>query len=90
MQDKKPERNVIGKAGSLPIYDNYGEGVTVRKLREEKLGGGHSVWDYEITIPNRPGIGGSTTKIRGENTVITYAAERARLIRKKKDRGRWK
>ena len=74
------ERKVIGMAGTQPIYDNYGEGVTVAKIGKD---------EYEISIPQRPRFGGVRKEIKYNNTVIEYAEASAQTIRNKKSKGRW-
>lgn len=85
--NKSEEREIIGMAGSFPVYSNYGEGVTVKKIKDED---GRDA--YEITVPMRPkifGPGKTKKTIKYINTVGEYAQARACLIRKKKDAGRW-
>lgn len=80
-------RKIIGKDGTYPIYNDYGEGVIVKKIQDEKRRVA-----YEICIPKRPkifGVGKTRCEIRYANTVREYAQASANLIRDKKAAGRW-
>jgi len=81
------KRKIIGKSGTFPIYNNYGD-VKVKKIKDHK-----NRIAYEITIPRRPkifGKGKTRTEIKYMNTVIEYAEAAAYLIKKKKEKGQWK
>jgi len=81
------EREIIAMAGSFPVYSDYGEGVTVKAVKDET---GRDA--FEITVPKRPkifGEGKTSKEIKYINTVGEYAQARADLIRGKKAQGRW-
>lgn len=88
MENKKNSlKEIIAMTGSFPVYSDYGEGVTVQKIKDEN---GREA--FEVTIPLRPkifGEGKTKTEIRYINTVDEYAQARADLIHRKKERGRW-
>jgi len=84
---KTQEKKIIAMAGTYPVYDNYGEGVTVKKIQDED---GREA--FEITIPSCPrifGEGQTHTEVKYINTVIEYATACAKIIAKKKAKGRW-